>query len=185
MTPDNPVDSLRTLPLEMISADLLKQFNKPTLLGKHNLTYSKQGIDEIAAQISAKVTPADYDALCAALLALIAESEAELQTRFGMDFAHSLATQDLSAIGGWETTSEFLEIANHKSNAELRISAASTLLLLLGDIRPAPHLFTVLAADGGLDDVDALLAKRALAHHTGIALDSPDWEAQVRQALAR
>lgn len=181
--PNNPADSLRTVPLSLIAADLLKQFNKPTLFGKHGLTFSKAEIDHIAAQIEAQQPVEQAFAVCAGLAALIAESEAELQARFGMDFARSLATQDLRNVGGWETTAEFLEIANHKSNAELRISAGATLMLLLGDARPAPHLFTLLQVDGGADDVDALLAKRALAHHTGIVLDTPDWEAQVRRVF--
>lgn len=185
MNVNDPADSLRALPLAMIAADLLKQFNKPSLLGKYGLAYSKAQIDELAAQVSNPSARADYAALCDALAGLIAESEQELQARFGMDFRQALATQDLSRVGGWETTSDFLEIANYKSNAELRISAGATLLLLLGDVRHVAHLFTLLEVDGGLNDVDAMLAKRALAHHTGIDLDSPDWEAQVRNSLRK
>jgi hypothetical protein len=183
MNLNHPADSLRALPLALIAADLLKQFNKPSLLGRYGLAYSKTQIDDLAAQISAASLPAELSALCEALAGLIAESEQELQTRFGLSFHQALATQDLSAIGGWETTADFLEIANHKSNAELRISAGATLLLLLGDVRHVAHLFTLLEVDGGLDDVDALLAKRALAHYSAVEMDSPDWLAQVRRAL--
>jgi hypothetical protein len=89
----------------------------------------------------------------------------------------------MSDISGWQTTAEFLEIANHKNNAELRISAGTSLMVFLGDVRLAAYLFTVIHNDNGLDDVDAMIAKRALSHYTRVAVDAADWEAKVRAAL--
>jgi hypothetical protein len=60
---------------------------------------------------------------------------------------------------GWETTAEFLDIANEKSNAELRISAGSALILVLGDDRYKDYL-TFLVENPALDDVSAIMAKR-------------------------
>jgi hypothetical protein len=173
----NPSEELKKLPLAILLADLLKQVNKPSLLGARNIRLSKEEIDAIAAKVEAD------KALCDALLDIVQESVTELKERFGFSYGESLKTQDMSVIGGWETTAEFLELANHKSNAELRISLGASLLAFFGDSRGAEHLFTLIEIDAGLNDVDALIAKRALSHYAKVDLDSADWEAKVREAL--
>lgn len=182
MPPRNPAQQLYDVPAQALILDLLKQFKR--LLHERQIERSSQQLEALATAAAAhKPLPDGTEALVATLKTLVAESEAVLHERFGLSFAQSLAT-DMSSIGGWETTAEFLDVANHKSNAELRISAGSALLLFLGEPRYVAHLFTVLEADGGLDDVDAMIAKRALAHHSRIALDTENWLAAVRAHYA-
>jgi hypothetical protein len=172
------------MPLEQLIADLLKQFNKPTLLGARGVVLSKAEIDEIALTCTNQQSlPDSVASIITALADIVQESSTELQNRFGLTFAESLAQTDMSAVGNWETTAEFLEIANHKSNAELRISAGVSLMAFLGDVRYAEHLFTVMQQDKGLDDVDAVIARRALATYSGIRLEADDWETQVRAMI--
>jgi hypothetical protein len=178
----NPAEELNKLPLASLLADLLKQVNKPSLLGARGIRLSHEEIEAIAAKVEAHESQ-DNKLLWEALLDIVQESLTELKTRFGFSYAESLQTQDMNAIGGWETTAEFLEIANHKSNAELRISLGASLLAFLGDKRAAEHLFTVIVADAGLNDVDALIAKRALSHYAKVEMNSSDWEAKVKAAL--
>lgn len=174
----NPSDELKKLPQAILIADLLKQVNKPSLLGARGIQLSKEDIDRIAA-----TSEADKD-LRDALLDIVEESLHELKERFGFSYGESLRSQDMSVISGWETTAEFLELANYKVNAELRISLGASLLAFFGDKREAEHLLTLIEADAGLNDVDALIAKRALSHYAKLDLDSPDWEAKVKEALS-
>lgn len=178
----NPADPLREAPVADLVVVLLKQFRR--LLAERDIHLTTEAMRQLGAAAASHQAPdAPRRRLIAALDALVGESLAELQTRFGLRFAEALAT-DMNAIGGWETTAEFLEIANHKSNAELRISSGAALLALLDDVRYADILLAVIEADGGADDADALFARRALAHATHIPMTAADWEGQVRQALA-
>jgi hypothetical protein len=184
MPPPDRTAQLLQVPLQHLIMDLLRQFNKPSLLGKRGIDLNKAALETLAEQLANHAPlPASVQALNDALLDIVQESVAELQTRFGLTFAQALAKTDMGDMGGWETTAEFLDIANHKYNAELRIAAGTALMVFLGDTRLVAHLLTVIEHDKGLDDVDALIAKRALSHHTQIALDADDWEAQVRAVL--
>jgi hypothetical protein len=184
MPPNDRTDQLLQVPLTHLITDLMRQFNKPTLLGKYDLNLSKPAMDTIAELVEKREPLPDVvEVINDALASIVRDSVDELQLRFGFTFAESLAKTDMSDIGGWETTAEFLEIANHKNNAELRISAGTSLMVFLGDARFAPYLFTVIHNDNGLDDVDAMIAKRALSHHTQVALDANNWEAKVRAEL--
>lgn len=181
MPPVNPAEKLLDAPIADLAGLLLKQFTR--LLHERGLVLSQVQLNQVSeAAASHQRIPALQDTLVQHLRALVEESLAYLRERFGLSFAAALQT-DMSQIGGWETTAEFLDIANHKSNAELRISAAASLLALLGDDTYASELFTVVAADGGLMDVDAMIARRALCHLTQVDAAAMNWEAQVRQAL--
>lgn len=181
MLPPNPADKLRDAPLDDLIAVLLKQFKR--LLADRDITLTTQAINDIAeAAAKREALPPIGERVRDTLPQFIEESIAVLHDRFGLSFAESLNT-DMTSIGGWETTADFLEIANHKSNAELRISSAASLLAMLGDTRYADDLFSVLDADGGVMDVDAMFAKRALSFVTGVAFDADDWESQVRQRI--
>jgi hypothetical protein len=184
MPPNDRADQLLQVPLQHLIPDLLRQFSKPTLLGKYDINLSKADMENIAESVEKRETlPDSVAAINDALAAIVQESVDELQQRFGLTFTESLAKIDMSDISGWQTTAEFLEIANHKNNAELRISAGTSLMVFLGDVRLAAYLFTVIHNDNGLDDVDAMIAKRALSHHTQVGLDAADWETKVRAAL--
>jgi hypothetical protein len=179
MPPHNN-QALLTAPLAELVVLLLKQFRR--LLQDNGVTLSTQDMDAIA-QSSAQHTPThQHSALVEALIALVDESEQELMTRFNMSFTQALAS-DMQTIKGWETTAEFLELANHKSNAELRISAASTLLVFLEDRRKVAHLWVVITEDDGLQDVEALLAQRAICHVLRLDPLDTDWQTKARKEL--
>jgi hypothetical protein len=147
---------LQTAPLSELTGLLLKQFRR--LLTEHGVSLSTEDIDAIATdRAQHALTPQ----IVPILAQLVADSETELHTRFGMTFAQALATP-MDKISGWQTTAEFLELANHKSNAELRISASASLLAFLGDSRYTAHLHSVIADDDGRMDVDGVIAQRAL-----------------------
>lgn len=180
----NPQTQLMHLPTAVLIADLLKQFNKPTLLGHGTSRLTQVQIQQIATAAAQKTGLPDLvTAIKQRLAAIIDESLNELQERFDLSFVQALQTQDISQVAHWETTADFLTIANIKSNAELRVSAGSALMTFLGDDRYRTYLWLVIAIDAGINDVDAMIAKRALAHRSGMALDSEAWQRQAEQVL--
>lgn len=116
-----------------------------------------------------------------AVLNQIVQESIDLLAGWDLSFAQSLRT-DMTDLK-WETTADFLEIANEKVNAEIRISAGSALMVALGDYQNAKHLMEAidydLSTEGRLD-VDAVIAKRALLHAARIELTEPDWLAKGR-----
>lgn len=179
MPPVNPSDALLSAPLADLVVLLLKQFKR--LLAERGLALTTTQMDELGQTAATRAPlPACAQALPDLLGQIIAESEAYLRERFGWTFAESLA-HDMSAVQGWETTGEFLEIANYKSNHELRISAASSLLALLGDERGRANLWAVLDAEGQAQDVDGAFARRALCHLDGLDPQAADWRTLARR----
>jgi basic membrane lipoprotein Med (substrate-binding protein (PBP1-ABC) superfamily) len=81
-----------------------------------------------------------------------------------LSFAEALQA-DMSRIPGWESTAEFLDLAERKANAELRIATGASLLLALGDPSVRAQVQTVIdhAARRGAPDLDSVIAERVLA----------------------
>lgn len=182
---DNPAEQLKTVPLTILVPDLLKQFNKPSLLGQRGVTLTKSDMDAIAEALEQQhPLPANTQAICDALADIVRESVTVLDEQFSLSVEQALQIHDISEVAAWETTADFLEIANIKSNAELRISAGCSLMAFLGDVSLAEHLLTVIKVDAGTNDVDAMIAKRALSTHTQIDIDADDWLAQIKAHLA-
>lgn len=171
--PHNPAENLLNAPFEDLLVILLRQFRR--LLAERGVELTDAQINVLAQQIAARV-PIDQsriEALQLALTDIITESEGLLR-RWSPTFAHSLRTT-MEDIPGWETTAEFLEIANEKTNAELRVSAGSALAAACGARAFAPYLLDVIAYDAGANDVDAVFARRALCFAAGINPTAPDW----------
>ncbi len=177
MSIPNPAHALLTAPLGELVVVLLKQFRRLLQEGSIPLTVQDMEAYGQAVENNADL-PANAPLLKERLLALIAESETDLLQRFGLTFERALNT-DMGGIDGWETTSEFIELANHKSNAELRISASATLLAMFGDATHTAHLWDVINEDKNVWDVDACLAKRALCHLYSVSPSAPDWREQI------
>ncbi len=162
-------------PLADLIGLALRQFKRPLASRGVHLT------DADAARLAAAVverapeTP-QHQQIRAALVALIAESEAVL-ARWSLTFEQALETP-MERIPGWETTAEFLEIASEKANAELRIAAGAALLAALGDTRHARKLIHLVERDPS--DPDAQLGRRLLSHAADIDPDAADWAAQAR-----
>lgn len=180
----NPAEQIKTVPLTILVPDLLKQFTKPTLLGQRGVLLSKSEIDAIGELLAeGQSLPDNVAEINLALRDIVQESITLLDEKFGLTFAQALQTSNISDVAEWETTADFLEIANEKSNAELRISAGCSLMAFLGDVSLAEHLLTVIEVDAGANDVDAMIAKRALSHYTGVDIDAEDWVEQVKAEL--
>lgn len=172
----NPQAGLLVAPIGELVLLLCKQFHR--LLLERGIQLTVNDMHALAEAARPAVTIGTPE-LHAALWAIVQESVAELDRRFGLTFAQSLA-HDMGTLGGWETTAEFLERANHKSNAELRIAAGCSLLACLGVAWGVPYLRDVLAADGGVDDVEALIARRALCHLYDIDPQDRAWAERLR-----
>ncbi len=149
-------------PFTELLAILLRQLRRP--LASQGVTISDADADALAQAIAARAEPdSTVEAIHAALLALVADSEAVL-AQWNLTFAQSLDAQ-MNDIPGWESTAEFLDIANEKANAELRISTGAALLVALGDPRYVPllRLLVERASDGNVADPDDIIARRVLA----------------------
>lgn len=177
--PPNTVAAYEAAPLDELLSILLRQFKRP--LAAHGIALTDTEVEQIARAAATRTSLDDerIDRIRAALGELIAESETVL-ARMGLTFAQSLDT-GMDQIAGWETTAEFLELANEKVNAELRISTGSALLVALGDLTYARALlFLVERAFGDAahslvqPDLDAVIARRVLCLVSGIDPASPD-----------
>lgn len=161
---------LNDAPLDDLLAILLRQFKAllaPVEIGNPQ-TLARQ-------MVAGDVPDSEAEALRERLVELVRESEAVL-AGWNLSFAESLITE-MDAVPGWETTADFLELANEKSNAELRIAAGSTLLAASGDLRFTPHLLAAIATNP--DEIETVAARRLLSQHSGIAQDALDWQEQV------
>jgi hypothetical protein len=171
----NRAQNVWTWTIEELALILLRQFKR--LLTERGADRSDAALKSIASDAAAGHV--DDSAVTAALRQVVDESEAVLGA-WGMTFAQSLAT-GMEEMPGWESTADFLTLANDKVNAELRIAAGSALLALLGDMRYVHHALAVI--DHGKDDpedVDAVIATRALARAGRIDEGAADAIARIR-----
>jgi hypothetical protein len=155
----NRAAAYENAPLDELLTILLRQFKRPLKTRGVELTDADA---ERLAQVVIARAPLDAqgESVRAALLELVAESEGVL-ARWNLTFAEALDTP-MDAMPGWETTAEFLDIANVKSNAELRIAAGSILLLALGDDSRAAHARVLAARPADQADLETFLARRVL-----------------------
>ncbi len=170
MLPPERAQTFANAPLEDLLSVLLRQLKRP--LASHGFALT----DAQAASLAQGGLQENKPQLLQALQAVVAESEAVLAA-MNLSFQASLDA-DMSTIGGWETTSEFLEIANEKSNAELRITLGSSLILAFGGRRDYGHDLLFLA-QGDYGD-ETIIARRVLAYASHIDLDTPDWPDQIQ-----
>ncbi len=155
MLPDRR-SAFEDAPFADLLAILLRQLRRP--LVDHGATLTDPEADALAQAICARAEPdSTAEAVHAALIALVAESEAVL-AQWHLTFAQSLDAQ-MNDIPGWESTAEFLDVANQKANAELRISTGAALLAALGDQRYVPLLHLLVERN---DDPDGIIARRVL-----------------------
>jgi hypothetical protein len=165
-------------PLADVLAVLLLQFKR--LLAARDISLTDAELRLLAADMANRVAPgARAAAVCAALVEIVEESLIVL-AGWNLTFAQSLATE-MNAMPGWETTAEFLELANEKANAELRIAAGATLAAALGDLRHADLLLALIAHDP--DEIEAAAARRVLALLSGVDASAPGWAEKVRAWL--
>ncbi len=177
----NRAQNAATWDMDKLIAILIRQFKRP--LAERGLIYPESEIIRIAqAAANREPTTEQTRVLCDTMADVVQESLNVLAT-WGLTYPQALVTT-MDAMQGWETTAEFLEMANEKGNAELRISAGASLMAVLGDLRFAEMLIACYE-NGAQDpeDVDAVIAKRALSFALQLDEHAPDWLTRVRQAL--
>ena len=174
MLPDR-LAAYRNAPLGDLLAILLRQYRRP--LAEHGVDLSDSDAEAIARDIAAHGAADERIQPLRDALAGLVEASRLVLAGWQLTFQQSLDTE-ISAIPGWESTAEFLEIASEKANAELRISTGAALLTALGDRHYAPELLFLVAR--GDDDLDAVIARRVLLFASGIDEDDPDWLDKLR-----
>jgi hypothetical protein len=160
---------------------LLRQFKR--LLADQGVELTDAQIQELAQNAAQRQSLSELAHAVREGMIQIVEASLSILGGWNLTYAQSLKTT-MNDLPGWETTADFLELANEKGNAELRISAGASLLAGLGDPRYAPLLLqTYQHGADDPEDVDAVIARRALSFAAGIAESTPDWLAQIRQWL--
>lgn len=178
MLPTDRAQTFANAPIEDLLSVLLRQLKRPLATQGFKLTDAEA--NRMASERVAGKVPQRSIELVAALETIVEESEAVL-AGFGLTFQTSFDA-DMSTLGGWETTAEFLDVANEKGNAELRITLGAALdMAFVGDDRYAPYLLFLAAGD---HEDETVIAKRILAFVTDIPVDNnPNWLNQVRAWL--
>jgi hypothetical protein len=150
-------ETLNNAPLEDLLTILLRQYKR--LLDERGIQLTEAQINQIAQDIASQSAP-DPKALAVrdALIQFVTESEAVL-AGWNLTFEQSLKTT-MTDMPGWESTSDFLEIANEKANAELRIASASALITALGDLRYRAYLRQAIEHDP--EELESVVARRIL-----------------------
>jgi hypothetical protein len=172
-----PIDRAHTFenaPLDELLGVLLRQLKRP--LAAYGLDLTDSEANRLARARAAGDDSPSYAELLAALKAVVAESEG-LLADMGLTFRQSLDA-DMNAVGGWETTAEFLELANEKANAELRITLGSALALAFGGDRH--YTADLLFLAGGDYDDESVIARRVLSFASGIDGNDEEWLDKVR-----
>ncbi|TVR24892.1 MAG: hypothetical protein EA396_00390 [Anaerolineaceae bacterium] len=179
--PPTPAGNAAGWTISELTLILLRQFKR--LLAEREVALTDAQMREIAEAVAERrPLPSPAPDIRAALVDVVGGSVARLR-EWDLTFAASLRTEmtDLTAL--WQTTADFLDVANEKVNAEIRIGAGSALLALLGDADHADYLLQAIEHDlrvhGDLD-VDAVIARRALLHAANIPPEHDDWLEQAR-----
>ncbi len=180
MRPDRATN-IESWGIDALTLILFRQFKR--LLADKGVNLTDSEMQAIADAVAKRDLPTErVQMIIPALDALISESLAVL-AGYGLSFAQSLATDMTDLTHLWNTTADFLSIANEKGNAEIRISAGSALMTLLGDYRHVNHLIIAIEHDIqalGTLDVDAMIGKRALLFVARIASPDPNWLDKAR-----
>jgi hypothetical protein len=173
----NRAENVTKWTIEELITILLRQFKR--LLAEHAVELTEVEIKALAHNAAAHTLSDEHaEPVRAAIREIVAES-LDVLAQWGMSYAQSLRTR-MDEMSGWETTADFLTLANEKGNAELRISAGASLLACLGDPIYADKLWDVYR-HGITDpeDVDAIIAHRALSFAAGIDEKARAWPAQI------
>ena len=180
MRPDRATN-IESWDIDALTLILFRQFKR--LLADKGVNLTDSEMQAIANSVAKRHVSAEHvHMIISALDALIGESMTVL-AGYGLSFAQSLATDMTDLTHLWNTTADFLSIANEKGNAEIRISAGSALMTLLGNYRHVDNLITAIEHDIhalGTLDVDAMICKRALLFVARIASPDPHWWDKAR-----
>ncbi len=157
----SPREKLNKAPISEVLLMLLSHLR--AALADAGLALSGDANRELAGALASGDPHPSREALITHLTALVDGSLNALQAGRDLDFAAALGAE-ASALGAWETTAEYLELANKKAELETRIVTGSALLVAAGRDEYARYLWDVIAHDAGAMDVDAMVAGRVLQH---------------------
>jgi hypothetical protein len=177
----NRAQNVWTWTIEELTLILLRQFKR--LIADHGADLTDAALKALAVRAERRAVNEGDAAVIAALREIVVESEAVVEG-WGLTFEQSVAT-GMEDMPGWDTTADFLSLANDKINAELRISAGSALLALLGDTYYARYALA--AVKHGIrdpEDVDAVITLRALAFAAQIDEHAQDRLARIGHWVA-
>jgi hypothetical protein len=184
MIPDR-AGNIENWDIDKMTVILLRQFKR--LMAQQRVDLTDSEMQQIGDDVAAQRALNDKAlAIRSALGAIIAQS-VDLLAGWNLTFEESLKTDmnDLDHL--WQTTADFLSLANEKVNAEVRISAGASLAVLLGDWSFADYLMQAIDHDLTTHkslDVDAAIARRALLHAANIDHKSDDWLKRIRATVA-
>lgn len=168
-------DLAHTAPLDDLLSVALRQFKRP--LAGLDVDLSTADVQTIATAAAAQQPPSPKAVAVRDALVTLVEDSLAVLAGWNLTFQQAMTT-DMDAMPGWETTGEFLEIANEKGNAELRIASGAVLLAALGDLRFGDDVLYLATQDDG--EFENILARRLLLHLSGTDASAPDWAAQVQ-----
>lgn len=178
-----PPPRRETTPIDWTTPELmlmlLRQFRN--LLAERGAEYDDLTLRELTD--NPVLLEAERDRLIQTMSAIVDESVAFLGG-WNLSYSQSLATDMNDLAHLWETTAEFLDVANQKNNAELRINGGSALLGLLGVVDHVPYLLATIDYDltHYRDfDIDGTIARYTLCQLSGVAVDAADWLGKVRK----
>lgn len=159
---------------------LLKQF-KRILAEQQQIELSETDINHIAEQATNQNSSDAMVKQVAEGMRNAVKESLDVLSQYNLTFEQSLAAS-MDELE-WETTADFIELANIKTNAELRISAGSSLLLGLGDLNHVTDAWKAYRhGKNDPEDVDAVIARRALVFASGVKYD-PDESAQWEESV--
>ena len=158
---DRSREQLNSAPVSEVLLMLLSHLR--SALADAGLALSGAANQELAAALANGDPHPSREALIKTLTALVDDSLKALQAGWGQDFAAALGAE-VSGPSAWETTAEYLALANQKAELETRIVTGSALLVAAGRGEYAMHLQDVIKQDAGALDVDAIVAGRILRH---------------------
>ena len=178
--PASPAERLDKAPLSEVILMLLQYFR--AYLAENNLTLGADEARELAQALAAGQRHVRVETLTGTIAKLVDGCITSLRVRWQMDYPTALRAE-LSDIGPWQSTAEFLELANDKAEAETQIALGAALLVADRRSEYAPYLINVIEYDAGALDLEATVARRLLLHVSGIDGAQSDWLAQVKRWL--
>lgn len=156
MRPDR-ANALMTAPLADLLVVLLRQYKR--LLAERGVALTEADMQQVAQAVVAHEPPSEQAQAIRAILIDLADESIGVLARLNLTFEQSIQTT-MTDLPGWESTSDFLELANEKGNAELRIASSAALVAALGDLRYADVLRAAIRHDP--DEIETVVARRIL-----------------------
>ena len=176
----DPAQNVESWEFDKLVTILLRQFKR--LLAEHEVILNDADMRRIGEQVAEREPDKEELTTIAQTLDTIVQESVDVLSQWNLTFEQSLYT-DMNDMPGWETTAEFLDIANEKINAETRITAGTSLMVALNAPKHAAYLIQAIEYDLKINrslDVDAAIAKRCLVFSANVDSNAEDWLSSVK-----